>query len=309
MKLAIVSTILEPRSVVENWLNLHIDNGIDKIYLFIDEPKGSYQWIHDNYQPIVEAFYKDQELEILWSQLSEILPEHYSERHSYIVGRQVLNTKIALNRALIDGIDWLVHIDADEVFSPNELRRSLTGLDPCYGQYVMPVYEAVADDVELKGSLFSSARYFKVNPKFIDFFHLCESFNFDQRRWFFLGHTRGKSAIKVHSSVLPVDTHQVISADPWPSTWMGGRDGAILKHYINCSFEQYFRKYEKYGDFPDSYLTGQPLDPFHLESRDVFKKGTRLEFQDFFRKIVVYDDQNEIQNLIAKGLLIDQNSL
>ena len=309
MKLAIVSTILDSRSILEDWLNQHINTGIDKIYLFIDEPIGNYQWIHDSYLSKVEVIYKDQDLETLWAELADILPEHYSERHKYIVGRQVLNTKIALNRAESDGIEWLVHIDSDEVFSPDELKKNLAELDTCYGQYVMPVYEAVAVDIEQKGNLFTSAKYFKVNPKFIDFFHLCESFNFDQRKWFFLGHTRGKSAMKVHQSVLPVDTHQVMAADPWPSTWIGTREGAILKHYINCSFEQYARKYEKFGYFPDSYLTSQTLDPFHIESRDVFKNATPLEFQGFFRKIAVYEDQTEIQNLIAKGLLIEQSSL
>ncbi|CAM9404632.1 unnamed protein product [Phaeothamnion confervicola] len=109
-------------SVLEAFLLYHLDKGFDRIYLFFDAADGS----DEAYVRRVEeepSFLGRVEITRAGAEHDEAVRESCSLWPSLalfyeteVQARQSLNAELAIQRAEAEGLRWLLHIDADELF-------------------------------------------------------------------------------------------------------------------------------------------------------------------------------------------------
>jgi hypothetical protein len=77
-------------------------------------------------------------------------------------------------------------------------------------------------------------------------------------------------------------------------------------HYLNCGFQNYYKKYAQLGNFPDYWWGSKSTPicfPFHLASRDAYCSGDMACMAALYQEFVLYDNPAINQNLIEKGIL------
>jgi len=225
-----------------------------------------------------------------------------------LIARQVLALEQALRQSCVDQIDWILHIDIDELFvcclsQPDTFNAgTFFASIPQHVDMIRVVnMEAAPEHMEpVHGTddYFQEITLFKTNPTNNDFHKLRCNFNCYQN---------GKSAVRVNADVLPLGSHtfhvplsdrRLISVDaPYPDI--------CLLHYPNASFELWWRKYTVLGNFPNVWIGTEkiPEGCFHLKSRNVQNKGDIEEARELYRQHVLFDEKEEIDLLVSAGLM------
>ena len=100
--------------------------------------------------------------------------------------------------------------------------------------------------------------------------------------------------------------HELLSEIASLCTGPGGETGPRVLHYVNCGLEHWVHKYRVLGSFADFWL-GDPLRSiplhFHLASRDAVRAGQQDTYTALYRQVVLYEEPEEVQDLIQRGLL------
>lgn len=180
--------------------------------------------------------------------------------------RQILHANMALDLCRADHIDWLIHLDPDELIcldaqrvEQGGLARYLERLDPGVGAVIFKNLEAVPtqafpefvfSDTLFKnelddGDIAGMPRLGMPNPYTKDTV---------PAGWFW-GHTSGKLAVRVtpnayftHFTHLFHTEGETITAD-------------VLLHYNIISFAQFLAKYRNFKDFPELTSFGRKVRP------------------------------------------------
>src|SRR5258707_6040459 len=119
MKLAIAITVKDCKPYLDIFLHHHFSIGFDHIFLFLDDPSSETVNPGINNAKIT-VIKNDKELQMQWEKLRSY--RHFGEfTQTECMARQILNVDVALKMALELKIDWLLHIDIDELFySPEQ---------------------------------------------------------------------------------------------------------------------------------------------------------------------------------------------
>jgi hypothetical protein len=172
--------------------------------------------------------------------------------HGNMMVRQDENAKRALALCLREGIDWLVHLDSDELLDAPSRAILDYALAPPNGQVLFLNHEVCP-------------QWSCVNP-----FRDCHHFKLNGKLGFNL-YANGKTAVRVGPHVYPRDAHSFAGFEG-PS--VSATSSSIL-HYACPSYDRWLAKYIALGDFPDCWWD----DPqhritlsFHVASRDICKR-------------------------------------
>ena len=111
---AIVTTLRDSSAVLRSFLTYHQAVGFERFFLFFDDPSDSSVAIAESY-PESTVIRNDDALHARWRQ-SARFPSAAPVLNDEPVARQLLNVDVAIQMALGEGIDWLLHIDLDELF-------------------------------------------------------------------------------------------------------------------------------------------------------------------------------------------------
>jgi Glycosyl transferase family 2 len=253
------------------WCRYHLPL-VDYIFIWIDDPAElETQYIPRHDRLIVGLGCQD----------------HKESVHGTLMHRQDRNTEQALLLCQSMHIDWLLHIDADELLyarnknALSKLWQSLCSSD--IGQVtflnheVCPVWEC--------GNVFQDCTYFKLNGQ--------HRFNF---------YNNGKSAVRCGPGVSVISAHG-FRGFTGKHVWCRN---AFVLHYACATFEYWRRKYDNLKEFPDGWWDNlsRPIEfPFHLQSRDVYcqclKKGDLSNAYEFFATQVL--SEGELARLVAQG--------
>ena len=123
MKIAIASTVKSEPQALLDFLDYHLDRGIDFIYLFFDDPEDRAIPIVSSYERVSSFLCDDRHWSLMVEQYGHVFPHCDLTVHTV---RQRFNATHALELSRKDGIDWMMHIDVDEyVFPIRRLRRIL----------------------------------------------------------------------------------------------------------------------------------------------------------------------------------------
>ena len=200
-------------------------------------------------------------------------------------------------------MEWILRIDGDELFYPSQMM-ALDWFDQVSDdifQVTFLNHEAAPEVFEVE-DYFRDVTLFKKNPAALEP-GLCTEFQrVSGKSQYFLAYQNGKSAARIHLTLLPNSVH---SFDIPEDHTLVTSSPSIL-HYLNCGFQNYYKKYAQLGNFPDYWWRSKsnPIRvPFHLLSRDAYCLGNTNELVDIYQKFILYDDFTINQNLTEKGIL------
>jgi hypothetical protein len=268
-KVGIATTVKNPHQL-NDWIKYHLKIGFTKLYIVFDDENENTNYIINNSSVVI--FKNDDN----WKKELLKLPgmDNFKTDKKEVMSRQILNFANVRNYAQKDGIEWLLHIDADELFYPSNSSLD-TIFNNKYDSISFQNLEMIPDK-DNYDNCFKEGVNFKINPGI------------------FNAYSNGKSAVKVNSIAVIGGVHN----------FFGGNDtrsdiGKIL-HYPSCNFNEYVNKYKILGKFDDKWWDSVQIPfKFHTESRDLInecfsKDSSNNECENSVR--LYYNKSNVLNN-------------
>jgi len=300
-RVCIATTVRDPGVCLESFIRYHLAIGIAHIYIFFDDPEDPAAQIALRFSEVT-AIPNDEALQ-LQQALGNILYAKYGPHASYeVMARQILNVETAIQLALEQGMDWILHIDGDELFY---LGETLTldwfdHLDSDILQVHFLNHEAAPEEFEIE-DYFREVTLFKKNPAVLDPDFYSKFQSISGKSQYFLAYQNGKSAARIHANLLPNSVHSF----DIPEDHILVTTSPTILHYLNCGFQNYYKKYAQLGSFPDYWWRSKsnPIRvPFHLASRDAYCSGNTDELAAIYQQFILYEDPEITQRLIERGI-------
>ncbi len=264
MKIALVMTVKNEARLLRQNLLYHLGIGIDRVFVYFDQTTDDGKETIEDLKNVVaqnsisSRKYQDKEfLKKFW--------ENADEHHT---ARQCLNTYDAIQQCKQRGIDWLISLDADELFiTENAGEQPLTAffnesITKSYDIVQLPTLEVVNKkmaytNVMAEETLFKKQKRFK--SKFDQLYR--KVFNPYTKEYtttsYWLGHTMGKAAINVDREIIPYNVHRYELLDGnKPKKLVTGN----ILHYHLYDFEDFLKKYDNFKDHPDTFLSGNKIN-------------------------------------------------
>jgi hypothetical protein len=218
---------------------------------------------------------------------------------------QLCNMATGLDRARKDGIRWLLHIDIDELFHPGDQSatehfRLLDAVSIGQARYIN--HEAIPN-LDEHNDYFREVTLFKRNAAEIPV-DVLESFRpyFKRREGYFHAYDNGKCAVRTLSGVTPATVHGFRL--PVVALGRASLSTPCILHYPFTSFERYWAKLKRLGDFKGELLLGEAAPRFLLTGRDLARDDQREKAWRKYRRVIMYRDQKRTAELLAKNVLI-----
>jgi len=310
LKLAIVTTLRDAGAMLDSFVTYHLRTGFTHLYLFFDDPADS-DLARLRGHPRITAIAHDDDLRRRWAWLPEYA--HYGEHiDREVMARQVLNTGLAIELALRDGCDWLLHIDSDELFFAP--RGTATHFQQAQAHAVDTVcyrnFEAVPEKADITDP-FREVDLFKVPPElragpFDDAGRalLADTPQIPEKRFHF--YRNGKAAVRLAApDMRPDGVHRFLRSGG--TTQEAQASDAFVLHYPCCGFEVFWQKYKRLGVFSDSWLGAfdirQAIGPLHLDARDLVTNSDRDTALAFYHQRIALEDRMRTEQLIRHGIL------
>lgn len=308
---AIVTTLRNAGPVLDSFIAYHLAIGFAHMFLFFDDPADA-DMPRLAGHPSVTAIAHDSQLRESWTRLPQYRTQAPFVTRE-VMARQVLNVAHAMELARARGLDWLLNIDADELFyAPGgSASAHFAGLENEPVDTVnYPNYEA-APEREESGDFFREVTLFKVPPELnrvrltpegLRLLKSVPQLNPD----FFHYYSAGKSAVRLSAHGMePFGVHAFTRAEG--ETRAARNMQHFILHYAVCAFDAFWTKYATLGRFADSWWDTYDIEAligtFHLEARDVVGRGNRDAALAFYRERVVIANPAQIEALMRYGFL------
>lgn len=268
--IALTSTVASVDSSFLIWCEYHL-RVVDYIFVWLDNPAD-----------FERAFTFEQERVIVQKGAQNGCQSPLTA----LLRRQENNVNAALSLCRSFNVDWLFHIDSDELIyldKKDDSSRWSELADPSVGHVkllnheVCPVWETT--------NHFVDCQHFKLNGQL--------KFNF---------YSNGKAAVRCAPRVRAAGVHAF-------AEYQGCNIQSVsfvVLHYACASFDLWKQKYALLGDFPSFWYDNPSLPitlTFHLESRDVYqrcaKRGEWSEAHELFRRQIF--SIIELSRLVAEG--------
>ena len=307
-RLAIVTTLRNAAPVLDSFIRYHRAVGFDHLFLFFDDPDDPALHTAQCYAGVT-AIPNDERLHRRWKS-STLYETRFAA--SEVMARQGLNFEVALHLAQEQGIDWLLHIDHDELFfAPHQsVRAHFAALTVRNVQGISYAnYEAVPEQIDLD-DFFKEVTLFKwanqardprpvwteqqqallttipqIPPKYFHFY------------------TNGKSAARVQPGLRPNGVHKFTL--PHGRLALAGPGDPLILHYPCCGFEAFWNKFvtleHVYADGVETWWgqdITQHVSPFYLDARDVVRRRDRQRARAFYQARYVIADPAQVEALI-----------
>ncbi|MBK8740542.1 MAG: glycosyltransferase family 2 protein [Betaproteobacteria bacterium] len=322
---ALVTTLRGAAPVLDSFIRYHLARGFAHLYLFFDDPDDPALALARRHEGCgVTILARGPGLDAAWRQCVQFA---YFAPHleSEVMSRQCLNVEVAVQLALAAGHDWLLHIDADELFDcPGQdagahfARLAAQGFD----RAVYPNLEALPETADV-ADFFREVTLFKTNRNTLPggMFSPGQAALAARHSQFppafFLFYSNGKSAARVRPGLVPDGVHRFRAGSylrpgqaPAPTAGPGREcivgDCRIL-HYACCGYANFRDKYRILGAFADRWfgrvdIRGS-IGDFHLRARDIVAGGDEERARAFYRQRAMLGDPDAVRELIAAGIL------
>ena len=234
--IAIVGTFRTSLHDTIRYVNYHLNAGIDHLFLFFDDPTD----------PAIEALAE-------YTQVSCFrCDEQYWSASGFIVlpselnRKQIINANTGLRLAREMGIDWLTHIDSDELLYAEEgITAALSRVERSVEVIAFQVLEAVPEQLEYD-CMFEQVTLFKRTHRRLNrvCFMLAKLFGCQGAFYngeYFRGH-QCKTALRTSASVKSMGIHEPVRNEDRPYTILKTRRIKLL-HYDACAFSTWKRKW------------------------------------------------------------------
>lgn len=307
MKAAIVTTLIDAEEVIDSFIDYHLKTGFSHLYLFFDNPEdktiGRLQGKEN-----ITIVPCDKELRKKWTTTNAYA--EYGHLSPFIesepMARQILNMEIACQLAKHDGINWILHIDIDELFySPKQKVvdhfSELEARNAFFHRYLN--YEAVPEK-ETITDYFREVTLFKKNPAA---YSPAEESNHKKyvNRELFNYYKIGKMAARVDKIYLSGIHEFVFSKEnigkPIHFPPHSIQDPVIL-HYVCCGFRFFWSKYATLGNFNPKAFGRHLYGTYEKAQNIITRQNDRALAKEFYKKNVMMSEE-EIQRLTELNLV------
>jgi len=271
-KVAVVLVSRRPPDLA-TWVKYHLDYaGVDHVFLQVEDTP-EFQKLYDALSPSRRSRIT------MWTSAQEAATTSSSndagkrpqDDYSTLQARQVATMTRARKLASQQGIDWLVHIDDDELLyvpTRRKVGEILAALPAVYRQAYVPNVEAVYKDAGVK-NCFAESREVNTNP------------------YAFVSYANGKSAVRVgrgDDDLVPAGPHQWHSATGLDvSSVHLDREpfGAplLVVHFESCPFTRWEDKFWELGNTSPDKIQKIPF-PFYRDSINRFQLCDRLKVKN-----------------------------
>lgn len=301
-RVCIITTVRDPGVCLESFIRYHLALGIAHIYIFFDDPEDPAIQVALQFSDVT-AIPNDEALQVQQA-LGNVLYPKYGPHTGYeVMARQILNVETAIQLALDQGMDWILHIDGDELFYPGQTTAPnwFDRVSDDIFQVTFLNHEAAPEAFEIE-DYFREVTLFKRNPAILDPGFYTQFQKISSKSQYFLAYQNGKSAARIYPSLLPNSVHSFdIPGDHTLVT-----SSPSILHYLNCGFQNYYKKYAQPGNFPDYWWRSKsnPIRvPFHLTSRDAYCSGDRTRMEALYQEFILYNNPEASQSLMENGIL------
>ncbi len=262
MKTAIFALIRKPFNF-DTWLDYHISIGVDYFFLKIEDTPELKETL-DKYSNVFTVY-----------------DDNCSKLNNYwtLIERQKSFFEHTKSQVLDLQIDWIFHIDSDELICCENIKSFLSEVDNNYDSLHFKNYEAVYDNLESK------------NP-----FTSCNKFRFRK----LLSYANGKPAARVNKNLNWKGPHNF----PGNCLEVSPKKVVIL-HYESPSFDKWYEKFSTNSDIEKELLDKIPFD-FYKKSIEVIKSGNLDLAKDYYREKKI-DVKENIVNIYWTPLLECKN--
>eukprot|EP00850_Spirogloea_muscicola_P018788 SM000176S03119 [mRNA] locus=s176:29881:34134:- [translate_table: standard] len=314
LKLCITTTTSSSVEATLRWLFYHKTLGVDTYLLFVEGETASERSI-TVLKSIegVQVIRRTKELEDKQAR-SRIWNETWLSSFFYrpcnyeLFVRQSLNMEMAIKLARLAGMDWIIHIDTDELLHPAgakqySLQQLLGDLDLDVDTVVFPNYETAVEREDVTDP-FAEVTMFKKNydhvTKEVYFGHYREATRNNPN--YFLTYGNGKSAARVQDHMRPNGAHRWHNYHKSPKEHKFS-EAAVL-HYTYARFQDLTSRRDRCGCKPNKEDVKKcfMLD-FDREAFIVASTQTEEEMLQWYKEHVVWVDKEINDKLLKKGLL------
>lgn len=286
--IAIATTVRDPGHSFVTWIAFHRQVA-HKIYVYLDEPGPRDAALIPDL-PEVRCFSGSQQSTMSGG--------------NGVMERQIANVERAYRQCLEDGIDWLIHIDGDELLWSPEAALSdfFAGLAPEVTTVSFVNHEVI--NVSHADDNFKELHFFKRNDGEAVYRN-----NLSYRHYpFFAFYGNGKSAVRVSDYKRPDGVHLFEVREGKRHI---EREVCVL-HYACATYAEWLKKYAQLDAF-QPYWWDDPCNPirfpYHLDSRDSYLASKRTGdwniAYDFYHRHLF--TAAELDQLRAVGVVFEVN--
>ena len=315
---AIVTTVKHQGASLDTFIRYHLSIGFSRIYMMFDDPNDPDLLLAGRYSE-VRCIPVDENLHRVWSTLNQF-PRYAKHIDKEVRARQALNAEVALKMAEEENINWLLHIDGDELFWPG--RSTIHDhLDALHRQKIRIAryfnFEGVPHQEKIE-DYFLHVSAFKRPRKLLSKEGINVTDVWREKARYYNFYTNGKSMCRVENGMVSNDVHEwkhitekiVAARFFYP---------AIL-HYSCCGYEFFRAKFRKHigAGYTGSEFGVELKDKgFHLDydalmayrsgDEDLAKRLYRENIMLPPEKIQYYRERRLIENLdVAKRISIEK---
>ncbi|KAI4384641.1 hypothetical protein MLD38_002763 [Melastoma candidum] len=296
------------------WMFYHKVIGVSTFFLFV-EGKAATPAVTKVLESIpgVKLVYRTKELEEqqarsrIWNE-TWLASFFYKPCNYELFVKQSLNMEMAIVMARDAGMEWILHLDTDELIHPAgareySLRSLLMGIPENVDMVIFPNYESGVERDDVKDP-FSEVSLFKRNydhlPKDTYFGMYKESTRGNPN--YFLTYGNGKSAARVREHLRPNGAHRWHNYMKTPNE-IKLEEAAVL-HYTYAQFSDLTSRRARCGCKPTKEDVKRCfMLEFDREAFIIASTATEDEMLNWYREHVVWGDKDVKLKLVRKGIL------
>ncbi|KAL9237937.1 hypothetical protein vseg_012428 [Gypsophila vaccaria] len=296
------------------WIFYHKVIGFTNFFLFV-EGKAASRNVSKVLESIegVKVVYRTRELEEqqaksrIWNEtwLSNFF---FKPCNSELFVKQTLNMEMAIVMAREAGMDWIFHLDTDELLYPAgtreySVRELLTELPRDVDMVVFPNYESAVERSDVKEP-FSEVSMFKKN-----FDHLPRETYFGLYREstrgnpnYFLTYGNGKAAARIQDHLRPNGAHRWYNYMKSPKEIK--LDEAAVLHYTYSKFSDLTSRRDRCGCKPTKEDVKRCfMLEFDRSAFIIASTATDEEMLQWYQEHVVWTDEKPRLKLLKYGIM------
>ncbi|XP_008793104.3 glycosyltransferase-like At2g41451 [Phoenix dactylifera] len=313
-KISIVSTTSASLEQILPWLFYHKVIGVTQFLLFVEgKAAKSHSSAVLESIPGVKVIHRTKDLEEKQAQ-SRIWNETWLAGFFYkpcnyeLFVKQSLNMEMAIVMARESGMDWIIHLDTDELMHPADareysLRQLLLDVPSDVDMVIFPNYESCIERDDIKDP-FSEVSMFKKNydhlPKDTYFGMYKEATRGNPN--YFLTYGNGKSAARIQDHLRPNGAHRWHNYMKIPKEVK--LDEAAVLHFTYTKFSDLTSRRDRCGCKPtkDDVKRCFMLE-FDRAAFIIASTATEEEMLRWYNEHVVWTDKQLNLKLLKKGVL------
>ncbi|XP_011075612.1 glycosyltransferase-like KOBITO 1 [Sesamum indicum] len=312
-KICITSTTSAGLDEILPWIFYHKVIGITNFFLFVEGKAvspGAYSVLKS--VPGVRLIPRTKDLEVqqansrIWNE-TWLKPFFYKPCNYELFVKQTLNMESGIVMAREAGMDWIIHLDTDELMYPAgsqgySVPKLLSDVPEDVDTVVFPNYESAVERDDIKEP-FSEVTMFKKNidhlpqETYSSYYHEASHSNPN----YFLTYGNGKSAARIQDHLRPNGAHR------WHNYMKIPREiefeEAVVLHYTYTKFSDLTARRNRCG----CKLTREDIERCFMLDFDryafmIASTGTEEQMLKWYREHVVWTDRGVNLKLLSEGV-------